>query len=480
MANLVSFNQALTNRCGITQQQARDAFAGDGYDGMEAFAMLTPGEIENFVKSVNKTPGVAGADPPHIPHASILRLKVMRLWTIWQQRQGIAVIHTDYTQAAENWARERYRFESDLEINKPGTPSSPDKFMNFDKSWRSFKDGVIGMLTAVRGGMNIPLAYVLRSHDAVDIHVRDAEYTTSDDFLMAVVEISADSTWYKADNARVWNLIHPLLHSTNAWEYIRQFERTKNARAAWKVLMAKGEGEAQLDTKLAKAKKAIETLKYNGMSKRFTLQTYFKEMVKAFNDLDECGKGYADVDKVLAVVNGIQVRDFNAIKTTILSQDKYKHNFDATTAFIAMMLNYNILDITDGSGSNDRNVSTVNSGEKDKWLPQEEWNKLSPAEKAKRNAARAKAKANKSSGSSVAAATTTPSQKRKAKKKRKLARLAKEVIDAAEAAESTNDNKKQKATGDSPSPADQFGRHASAVKLAKLIASQNANQSDSE
>jgi hypothetical protein len=45
MANLVTFNQALSNRCGITQGLAQNAFADDGYDGMVAFSALSDREI---------------------------------------------------------------------------------------------------------------------------------------------------------------------------------------------------------------------------------------------------------------------------------------------------------------------------------------------------------------------------------------------------------------------------------------------------
>jgi hypothetical protein len=135
----------------------------------------------------------------------------MRLWTLWQLRLGVEVVHANYVQASETWATERFRFEAELEINKPEAPKTPEKFTNFDKGWRSFKDGVMGLLFAVRGSMNIPFAYVVREHQEVTDEIRGMEYATSDDKMMALVLVDAISPTFKADNAHVWNLIHPLL-----------------------------------------------------------------------------------------------------------------------------------------------------------------------------------------------------------------------------------------------------------------------------
>lgn len=138
-----------------------------------------------------------------------------------------------------------------------------------------------------------------------------------------------------------------------------------------------------------------------------------------------------------------------------------------------------------GGQNQDRGIGAVDSSDpKSDWLPPEEWNKLSKEEKNKRNAARAKAKSKKDGDKSVGA-VSTKAQKRQAKKKRKIARLAKEVIkEAEEGAE--GDAKRQKGTvpnsnsssQSTTSPADQFGRNSSAVKLARMFANQHLGDSD--
>jgi hypothetical protein len=97
-------------------------------------------------------------------YASIEKLQIMRLWTLWRLRQGIVIVHTDYNDAAIRWATERFKWERGLKINKPNTPDAPAKFNGFGDKWRSFSDGFFYMMSAIRGTMNIPLSYLFREH----------------------------------------------------------------------------------------------------------------------------------------------------------------------------------------------------------------------------------------------------------------------------------------------------------------------------
>jgi hypothetical protein len=94
---------------------------------------------------------------------------------------------------------------------------------------------------------------------------------------------------------------------------VKQFERTKNARGAWLVMLQYGEGEAQMDTKFANAKKKLTMIKYTGTSRKFPISSYLKSLQGVFNDLEDCGKPYTDYEKVLVLSDGLQVKDLNPI-----------------------------------------------------------------------------------------------------------------------------------------------------------------------
>ena len=463
-------------RCSIPQAQAREAFAEDGYDDLVAFSRNSYAQIESYVKTVNKyDPRLPLAGPgrgnagrggagrggagrgagvqqrPKVPNSSVILLKALRLWVIWQQRMGIQQPQPeDYTEEEAAWALERFQFEDDLLTNKEKTPDAPDKFTNFHTGWRNFKDGITGMLFAVRGAMNIPLLYVLRDHDEVTPEIRENEYLDSDDFLMAVVAVSPPTTIFKADNTRVWNLIYPLIHNTNAWEYIKQFESKKNARAAWKILTGRGEGESQRDTKQVAAERSLMTLMYDGSHKRYTWATHLNKVMKAFNDLDECGKPKSDYDKVTSLFHTCRGDMFKTIRGNIFSNDDLKNNFDRCIAHIEMQLQF---ESSSPNAIGDRNVSSALT-DKDKkntksfkFLPKEQWAKMSKQEKD----------------------TYISDQK---KKQRQLAALAQEILDAVDSDAPDEVVKMKPPATNTNSPADQFGRHASAVKLAKLVQAQ--------
>ena len=486
-------------RCSIPQAQAREAFAEDGYDDLVAFSRNSYAQIESYVKTVNKYDprlplagpgrgnagrggagrggagrGAGAPQRPKVPNSSVILLKALRLWVIWQQRMGVQQPQPeDYTEEEAAWALERFQFEDDLLTNKEKTPDAPDKFTNFHTGWRTFKDGVMGMLFAVRGAMNIPLLYVLRDHDEVTPEIRDADYIDSDEFLMAVVAVSPPTTIFKADNTRVWNLIYPLIHNTNAWEYVKQFESKKNARAAWKILIGRGEGESQRDTKQVAAERSLMTLMYDGSHKRYTWATHLNKVMKAFNDLDECGKPKSDYDKVTSLFHTCRGDMFKTIRGNIFSNDELKHNFDRCIAHIEMQMQF---ESSSPNAIGDRNVSsaltdTDKKNKSFKFLPKEQWAKMTKDEKAKYISAQKEKRS---------LSTTTTQSKRQKKKQRQLAALAQEILDAVDTDDSDEVlNMKLPAkdprSSNKDSPADQFGRNASAIKLAKMIQAQTTS-----
>jgi hypothetical protein len=180
--------------------------------------------------------------------------------------------------------------------------------------------------------------------------------------MMALDSIDAGSYSLLADNARLWNFIHTLLYITNSWEHVKQFNKSKNARATWKAMLQYGEGEAQLDTKYANAKKAHSTIQYTGTSGKFPISWYLKALQGVFNDFVDCGLPFSDYEKVLALTDGILVKVLNPIKLELL-EDPYTNNYEATIGHFKFLLKLNILDITDGSlsQSHDRGINAIES-----------------------------------------------------------------------------------------------------------------------
>jgi hypothetical protein len=214
MADPVTFRQAL-NRCGFVNNATTDGITEQGYDTMLAFARMTNKGVAEFVKTINKiferaTPVVAT-----IPHASIEKLQAMRLWTLERLRMGQNVIHADFTAAEMTRLIARLDEEALLLVNKPEAPPLPEKFTSFGPKWRVFAEGFEGHCAAVRGCMNIPLAYVIREHEVPTQDMYAQQYVKTDDRYIALFLHAGGE--FQQDTERVWDLLAPLVRGTAAW-----------------------------------------------------------------------------------------------------------------------------------------------------------------------------------------------------------------------------------------------------------------------
>jgi len=156
------------------------------------------------------------------------------------------VVHAAFTVAEKDRVLERMDFEAQFLVNKPEPPALPSKFTTFGTKWHSFYEGFKGHLAVQHGCMEFPLIYVIQEHTDVMEAMRTVDdYDLSDARLIAIVVLEGDE--YDQDNKQVWNLLCPLVYGTSTWSYVKSYDRMKNGWTAWRVLAARGEGEAALD-----------------------------------------------------------------------------------------------------------------------------------------------------------------------------------------------------------------------------------------
>lgn len=96
MAETATFRAALEHCGGITQELAHQTIVQQGYTLMTEFDQIPNHEIRNFVKEVNKHPAV-NDEVPHVPYASIKKLKAMKEWTKEHVHFGLAITHISFT-----------------------------------------------------------------------------------------------------------------------------------------------------------------------------------------------------------------------------------------------------------------------------------------------------------------------------------------------------------------------------------------------
>lgn len=396
----------------------------------------------------------------------------MRHWTIEQKRLDIEVVHNEYTEEEQERMMDRMDEEDQVAAVTVSPPPLPDKFTSFTK-WRTFSEGFKGHCAVLRGCMKIPIVYVLRDHEVVTDEMMEAEYPTTDKRLMTLVRLAGAD--YARDNIRVWELLRPLVRETPAWNYVKQYDDTQNGRMAFLVLQTRGEGEAALDARRSAAENIIQTAKFTGKSKRFTMQSYINLLQGAFTELETCGPEYAltDKQKVKIFTKGMVSKDYEATKASIYQNAETRDDWQRCYAFVETMEQFRP-DYSD-ERTFERNISETNKhgaakGGDSSYRSPAQWAALSREERDKILSARGKKKGGDGK-----------KQKRKDKKeahKRKLEELMKtateELAGLTGGTDATaNPNNVEAGTPAAQArqpgqpevnPADQFGRKAHAIR----------------
>jgi hypothetical protein len=352
-------------------------------------------------------------------------------------------------------------------------------------------EGVKGHCEVVRGCIDIPLSYVYREHEGVTAEQRAAEYPSADDRLATLVVLTGDS--YQQDNARVWDLLRPLVYGTPAWSYVKQYDARKNGRMAFRVLQRRGEGESAKDARRAKAEEIISKAKYSGTSKRFTLNSLINLLQGAFTDMEECGEPVSPNRQVDIFCKAMQADRLKQVRIAIMQSADTRSDFTNAYTFVETMEKYNQAGVTSDTGGFDRNVShleTAKGGNADldtSYRNSKAWNALDPAVQTAIRAARdkdrdsgkGKGKGKGKGGDQGGGGGGYGGNNNKAfkKYKRKLSKIVSTAVDAMamdtsgtetasgnDGAQGDNGRKKQKGHA-----SDQFGRHAHA--LAKMASS---------
>jgi hypothetical protein len=102
----------------------------------------------------------------------------------------------------------------------------------------------------IRGILNLPLSYLLRSSNTPERAVEDAplwDAPNLDEPITQTILLDraamGSSLEIGQDNCRLNALLEPLLQYTGAWEAIKPFGH--DSRSVWKALLAHGEGDEE-------------------------------------------------------------------------------------------------------------------------------------------------------------------------------------------------------------------------------------------
>jgi hypothetical protein len=255
---------------------------------------------------------------------------------------------------------------------------------------------------------------------------------------------------------------------TAAWNYVKQYDVTQNGRSAFLALQTRGEGEAAADARRAAAEEIIQTTRYTGKSKRFSIQHYINLLQGAFTELESIGEGeYAltEKQKVSIFTKGLVAEEYAATKHSIFQNEETRSDFQKCYAFVETMEQFKPSYAT--TSSFDRNISETGSFKAktdNGYRTAAQWAALSKEERSQILSARKSKK------------TGDKHKSRNANKnKRKLEAVVKEaaatisaLTEQSSTATGTDGESSNTPAGSTAgaAPADQFGRKAHAIQKA--------------
>ena len=123
---------------------------------------------------------------------------------------------------------------------------------------------VKAFLQGLQGSSGIPLVYILRDRDTPlpgTVYVNALE--------QRIANAPLNGAAFTNDNHRVHGILTSLVLEGPGHSFIRQHDRTRDGREAWKSLLAHYEGRSYLEKRKNDAYKSIDNLRYEGEKRVF-------------------------------------------------------------------------------------------------------------------------------------------------------------------------------------------------------------------
>ena len=182
----------------------------------------------------------------------------------------------------------------------------------------------------------------------------------------------------RADNARLYNLLMPLLHGTGAYKFIRQPKLEQNGRAIWLILKEMGSGQHNQSTRRNAAQTGLNNTTLD-VSNRGDPAVKFERFVNHLQtNFNEVGPAFSEDEKVRVLFRQLGTNPrFEACRPTVLASPYYRDSFHNTITLLTTIAST----APSNPKESTRNVSAATSTKDVGRLPKEEWDKLSKAQR---------------------------------------------------------------------------------------------------
>ena len=380
---------------GLFDEAAKTFTDDQGLQTLEDFALLDDDAVKTLCATTRK-PGGQVPDGnggfrsnfgARIALKSELQLKLATFYLRYCQRVSRPLMH-DYVKP-----NIIYRWKALKEYEDQHSDPDPPEINAND--WTKTMEGIDEWLRGCLGIDKTPLAHVVRENHEIPPHkiyqTRAQElierYPHWD--LTNPGEFTAN---YLADCERVWELISELCRTHECWTFVRKAQKERNGREAYMNLKNHYLGPSHIDAMAKAAEERLTTLTYTGEQRRWNFQKYVKGHVDQHIILEGLVQhGYSGIDKrtkVRHLMDGIKCDALNPVKSTIIANQEYRHDFDKCVGLFVDFLGLSknktknhVRDVTVAAITSESGGVRPDMSVQDRYYKKEEYRALSKAKK---------------------------------------------------------------------------------------------------
>ena len=324
----------LTNVVGLGQQ-AVEEIAEQGLAVIADLIPMTEKDIQEIRSTVLKHPSPnrpAGANVI-FPYSALKTIQAIKEWIKTRQNTGMTWAAVSCTQEEIDATKQRIM---EMEVLKAATEDlevpKPEKLANF-KKWILWAEQWDTYMQGSRGAADIPLNYVYRQHMVVTPEMRNGVYASNDQKLYFTTILSGRH--FEIDNARVWTELKSLCIDGPAWDFIKQYEATKNGRLAFLKLVRENSSTSNVTIRKQMAYKSIASLAYSGPRRNWVFANYVAGHQHGHNELFDCGDPMSEARKVTDFLEGIDDPTLDNAKDVIYGDDAKMNSFELCHQYLA-------------------------------------------------------------------------------------------------------------------------------------------------
>jgi hypothetical protein len=234
-----------------------------------------------------------------IPYTTHHSLKAFRAWLMYRQTRGQDTRTARFQgDDIDDWKGEVSKLTTYI-LELPASTAAVPFLVNINnfQAWEGLLLTYLRQCRSTRCG--VPLVYVIRPHGRVDNHAFGADYADVDTDLITTAthtgpEFDVDIHWIY-DKLKI--IVLKDGPSTGHFNFIQQFDTSRDGRAAFLALKQQAEGPAAIKLRVQSAYTQIQTARFAGLNRKFTIYQYIGTFQKAYNALSMYGEVVSETKK---------------------------------------------------------------------------------------------------------------------------------------------------------------------------------------